>query len=217
MLLPPSRRRRKVVSTSQVFQAAITQGVGLMVADDRESLLPGHDGHLCRGQGTHHADSGGKAIPSSVPAQSVTLNGTPTTAWYQVDPTTGETIAVTQDGGPPDLDWIRRGARDRRRRGPSSACCTLPRLGVKLLFQSAAKALANALNFHSLPPLLADIRSSLSTQSTAEVAGLPELGDQFTSLLEQVIGLPLPGAANISSLSSPGSQRADPVQRAGRG
>jgi uncharacterized membrane protein len=34
-----------------------------------------------------------------VPSQSVTLGGKATVAWYQVNPTTSETIAVTEDGG----------------------------------------------------------------------------------------------------------------------
>jgi uncharacterized membrane protein len=35
----------------------------------------------------------------SVPSTTVMVNGTPSIAWWQVDPTTGDTIAVMQDGG----------------------------------------------------------------------------------------------------------------------
>ena len=34
-----------------------------------------------------------------VPSQSVLVNGAATVAWYEIDPTTGQTIGVTQDGG----------------------------------------------------------------------------------------------------------------------
>ena len=59
MLLPPSSPPSQSVSTSQVFQAAITQGVGLMVlTTENLSFLATMD--ISARQGTHHADSGAR-------------------------------------------------------------------------------------------------------------------------------------------------------------
>ena len=81
-------------------------------------------------------------------------------------------------------------------------------LGSFIVFATLYKAYKDypdlvGLHTHSLPPFLQDIQDSLSTQTTAEVAGLTALGPDFRVLLEGVIGTPLPGSPNARPLVDP--------------
>ena len=196
MLVPPTQPPSTAVSAVDVFQAALAQGIGLLLlTTENLSILNSMDiSANAKTLITAAVDQGDLVI---VPALSVTLNGAATTAWYQVDPETGEAIAVTQDGGHQNLNEY------------AAIFAFIGIVGVGLYFALApivtsfGNWIALKLQGKSLPPFLADIQNSLSTESTAEVAGLPELGNQFTSLLEQAIHLPLPGDPNVTSLSSP--------------
>jgi uncharacterized membrane protein len=85
-------------STSTVFDAAETQGI------QRVTLTPGDEARLA----ALNIDAVAKARITSaleagltiiVPSQDVTIGGQTTVAWFQINPQTGETIGVGEDGG----------------------------------------------------------------------------------------------------------------------
>ncbi len=86
------------VSTSAVFTAAAQQDIPLtVIGPDNLATLSALDiSAEGKGRITTAIESGLKVI---VPTKNVDLNGTSTIAWYEIDPTTGETTAVTEDGG----------------------------------------------------------------------------------------------------------------------
>ena len=95
---PTNGQPAQVYSTATVFAVAQAQDVPLIVVTpDTLSLLDGLAIDAdAKAEITTAVNQGNLVI---VPAQDVPVNGTETTAWYQIDTTTGETIGVTDDGG----------------------------------------------------------------------------------------------------------------------
>jgi uncharacterized repeat protein (TIGR01451 family) len=200
-LLPASQPQLQSVSAVDVFRAALAQGIGLvLVTTANLSILGSMDiSPDAKALITTAVDAGDAVI---VPAQSVSLDGSSTTAWYQVNPATGETIGVTQDGEHGILGLT--GTYLFLSAAIAGGLAGLVVSGVILyVVIPAINAITAAISGHSLAPYLADIQGSLSTGTPAAVAGLPELGDSFTSLLEKVINVPLPGAPDVTPLSDP--------------
>jgi len=90
--------QNQAVSTFTVFQAAHAQNVGLVLitSQDMTELDALSISADAKARITQAISEGNNVL---VPRQSVTVNGQPTIAWYQVDPTNGDTIGVTEDGG----------------------------------------------------------------------------------------------------------------------
>ena len=97
-LTPPGGQPRPVVSTVTVFEAAAAAGVPLVsvTPDDPAALDPLAISAEAKARITE-ALGRGKAVV--VPAAAVAVDGAARTAWYEIDPATGETIGVTEDGG----------------------------------------------------------------------------------------------------------------------
>jgi uncharacterized membrane protein len=86
------------VSTASVFDAAIAQGVDfLLIAQENLALLGTLD--ISAEAQARITAAAGRGSVVYMPARSVVVNGTRTTAWYEINPATGETIGVTEDGG----------------------------------------------------------------------------------------------------------------------
>ena len=94
----PGAAQPPVVSTAAIFQAAKDQGVELTVITS-ENLLQLNDLNISAEAKARitSAVAAGKVVIT--PTRSVTLNGGQTVGWYEVDPQTGETVGVTEDGG----------------------------------------------------------------------------------------------------------------------
>jgi hypothetical protein len=100
-VLPPSSPADgsiTAVSTFTIFQAASDQGVALVniTSDnltelDSLSISPEAKARITT------AVNLGKIV--LVPSRSVTIDGVQTVGWFETDPTTGDTIGVTEDGG----------------------------------------------------------------------------------------------------------------------
>ncbi len=120
--LYPAGSAPQINNTYDVFQAAAAAGIGQSLITQGtlgvlDSLAISAD---AKARITAAVDQGMEVI---VPDADVTINGTPTTAWWQYDPTTGDLIGVTEDGG-----HQASGLRDRdRRRRPRVAGGCVPR------------------------------------------------------------------------------------------
>ncbi len=93
------------VSTTSVFQAAAAQGIAIttFAPSDIQSLDLTDFSPEAKARISQALAAGDTVM---VPAQNVTLNGLPTIAWYEINPTTGQTVAVTSDGGHQGiLEW----------------------------------------------------------------------------------------------------------------
>jgi uncharacterized repeat protein (TIGR01451 family) len=93
-----SGTQNQAVSTFMIFQAAAAQNIGVVLITSQN--LPELDALSisadAKARITQVVSQGNNVL---VPRQSVTVNGQTTIAWYQVDPSTGDTIGVTEDGG----------------------------------------------------------------------------------------------------------------------
>jgi len=93
---PPNQT---VINTANVFEAAQAQGIQLIVLtpDDLSSLDTLLDASADARARISDALQSGKIV--IVPQHPVLLGTTSTTGWYEEDPSTGDTIGVTEDGG----------------------------------------------------------------------------------------------------------------------
>ncbi|MFN8389804.1 MAG: transglutaminase family protein [Bdellovibrionota bacterium] len=99
------------VSTFSIFQAAVEQGIGFAVLSasnpqeiDNLAISPQAKSRISQ------ALASGKYVQT--PAAMVNINGHPEVGWFEVDPTTGETISVLEDGSHGgDIVWY-AGAHD---------------------------------------------------------------------------------------------------------
>ena len=94
-----------VNSTASVFDAAAAQHIALtLVTPQNPVILNGLAiSAQAKARITSALSSGYSVV---VPTQSVAINGSATTAWYQINPATGEMIGVTEDGGHATLaEW----------------------------------------------------------------------------------------------------------------
>jgi uncharacterized membrane protein len=97
-LASQSAQPATVVSTLDVFRSAKDQGIGLITIGPADlATLDSRDYSAEAKARITLALTQGKSIV--VPTQSVLLGGVRTVAWFEVDPTTGESIGVTEDGG----------------------------------------------------------------------------------------------------------------------
>lgn len=85
-------------TTASVFDAASAQNIGLMLINpDNPTVL---DALAISAQAKARISTAlslGNSVV--VPTQPVSLNGTATIAWYEINPQTGEVVGVTEDGG----------------------------------------------------------------------------------------------------------------------
>lgn len=89
---------KPIISTVSVFAAAEDQGIPLVeLADFNSGQLDGLDFSADAKARISHALQSGRSV--IVPARSVDLGGQPTVAWLEIDPVSGESIGVTEDGG----------------------------------------------------------------------------------------------------------------------
>ncbi len=94
----PGSTQPTPVNSASILQQAQSQGIAVVTITQANlselgSLAISAD---AKAQITTEVDVGQFVI---VPSQSVLVNGAATVAWYEIDPTTGQTIGVTQDGG----------------------------------------------------------------------------------------------------------------------
>jgi transglutaminase-like putative cysteine protease len=92
----PSGQSQVIISTETVFQAAKAQGIALVII--------GNEGDLQRLDASAETKARmSLALQNNqfivAPSRPVTIDGIQTTAWYQIDGQTGESIGVTEDGG----------------------------------------------------------------------------------------------------------------------
>jgi hypothetical protein len=89
---------RPIVSTANIFAAADAQDIPLMfVSSSNANQLNGLDiSDEAKARISQAIDDD---LIVLVPTRSVALGGSSTTAWYQIDSETGESIGVTEDGG----------------------------------------------------------------------------------------------------------------------
>jgi uncharacterized repeat protein (TIGR01451 family) len=203
LLLSAQQPPLQSVSAVSVFQAALAQRIGLAAITKNnlatlDTLGVSADA-LAR---ITQAILEGEAV--IVPVQPVSLNGVSTTAWYEIDPVTGEAIGVTQDGGHASVETalselVAYGERAiQLARAYQTAFLISVAVNVLLI-----AVIGGLLAFRSPPPFLLTDQHFLSTATTAQVAGLSGFSNQFTALLENVVGAPLPAAANVVPLSNP--------------
>ncbi|HWB10387.1 MAG TPA: DUF4214 domain-containing protein [Pirellulales bacterium] len=94
------------ISTSEIFDAATQQNIPLVIvsASNLANLASLNISAEAKARITAAVDSDKVVL---VPARSVTLNGTTTVGWYEVDPATGAATGVLEDGSHgADLEWV---------------------------------------------------------------------------------------------------------------
>jgi transglutaminase-like putative cysteine protease len=102
---PPAGSQLQVqyqASTSAVFAAATAQGIPIvaLTAQNQSALQAIAISADAKARITTALQAGKQVL---VPAKAPTIDGAPAIAWYEVDPTTGETIGVGEDGTHQDL------------------------------------------------------------------------------------------------------------------
>lgn len=195
-LIPPGAGVPASRSAFVVLQAAAAQGIPLETIDpERLPLLDRLDLSAEAEARIAAAVRAGKTVIA--PTRRVDVAGTPTSAWYEVDPDTGETIAVSEDGGHQSFtEW--------------AAIIAFVAVAGFVVVQALIPVVQGVTNFiveritpRSLPPLLQELHDRLSSLSTAEVAGLDALGSDFRTRLAMAIDAPLPLAPNPDRLTNP--------------
>jgi uncharacterized membrane protein len=94
----PSSSLLPAVSTSLIFEAAQAENIGIIVLSQANvSLLDSLNFPQEAKARITDALQSGKLV--FVPSREVTINGTTTIGWYELNPVTGETIGVLEDGG----------------------------------------------------------------------------------------------------------------------
>jgi uncharacterized membrane protein len=187
------------VSDAGILQEAAAQGVPLILVS--ASTLSNLNGLAISAEAKARITAAvGQGLVVIVPVHGVLLNGVQKVAWYEVDPNTGNTMGETEDGGHEINEELEKYALvviAPRTLGEHAISFV-----VKVSFIALLAVVAH-LTLNSLPPYLAGVQAFASTGSTSQVAGLPEFGSQFSSLLEDIIQNPLPGAPNLVALSNP--------------
>jgi large repetitive protein len=199
-MLPSDGPQMQGVSAASIFEAASAQGIGFVaITSANLSALDALDiSAEAKARITAAAERGKGVI---VPTRSVTLNGSATIGWYEVDPGTGETIGVTEDGGHGWMDGVYLIAGFLIAVVLMLAVYDLlaaPILGQKpilaKLFESIVKILGDLIN--NVSGSKSTIRASLASASTPiEAAGPSLFDDAFVSLLESIVRAPLANVA----------------------
>jgi uncharacterized repeat protein (TIGR01451 family) len=165
-----------------------------------------------------------------VPTTEVPLAGTPTIAWYQVDPVSGEAIGVNEDGThgeqglPVDpfalvllgvfalivgIAYFNQGGTLPTVEVPNIAEAIKHSKLVqknKTNYESPAFQLNDIAKFvsgQSLSPYLDEIQSYLMSTTVGQASGLANLGPQFTGLLSAALGVSVTAAPTAIPLSNP--------------
>ena len=91
------------LSSAAIIQQSVAQGIPLAVINASNlSVLEGFNLPAdAKARITANVQAG---LTEIVPTQALSVNGTPTTAWYDLNTTTGEMIAESQDGGHQGLE-----------------------------------------------------------------------------------------------------------------
>lgn len=213
-----------------VVKAAVQQGIQLtlingnnLITLDTLSLSPEAKARI-----TAAVQDGRSVI---VPSSPVDMNGTPSIAWYEIDPQTGESIGVTEDGGHEGIFGLAatRGIAaalivvllaeafapfvDPGEHSPHNPHTPeedtnpddfLREKGlVEELDRAYGREVIELVAFSPAPIQIAINNLVAAGATTAESSGLNELGSQFASLLQQVIHTPLPGAPSVNGVVNP--------------
>jgi uncharacterized membrane protein len=94
------------VSTASIFEGALTQGLGLVViGEGNQAVLDALE--ISAEAKARISEAIAQDRNVIVPGQSIDLNNVPRIAWYEIDPVTGRTIGVAEDGGHlSTLEWV---------------------------------------------------------------------------------------------------------------
>jgi uncharacterized membrane protein len=85
-------------SAAAIYNAAMAQGIPIaLVTSQNLSVLDTLS--ISDNAKALITTAVGQGLMVFVPSQSITVNGQATVAWYEVNPSTGETVGVTEDGG----------------------------------------------------------------------------------------------------------------------
>jgi uncharacterized membrane protein len=87
-------------SAASIYDAAVAQGIPIVPVNSQNLSILDTLSISAEAKARITTDvTNNTDLMVFVPSQSVVVNGSPTTAWYEVNTSTGETVGVTEDGG----------------------------------------------------------------------------------------------------------------------
>ncbi len=194
----PSSSQQPAVtySTASIFQAASEEGIPLVaISTDNMGVLDSLPlSAEAKARITGAVEQGNDVI---VPNQNVTIDGAQAVGWFQINPTTGETVGVTEDGGHQGLfEWVAQKVIEGIiKKIVSPALGTLAgQIAGNLLKSALFNALDNKPNASEIQGPLSEFLTGVK-EGLIRLAGivnfaLPGFGPAFVAALRDTLGPP---------------------------